>query len=155
MKIFIDADACPKVITEHLFKTAARLGLELVLVADKFMRIPSAENIRFIKVPPGTDSADLKIVELAEKNDVVITSDIPLADLVIKKEAYAVSPRGEVYTGANIKERLAVRDMMAEFRDNGMETGGPPAFSPKDRINFINRFDKLITQLMRNRRPKL
>ena len=146
MKIYVDADACPKVIKEVLYKTVNRLKIPLILVADKYLRIPSSPYISTIKVPSDIDSADEKIVELVVNGDLVITADIPLADLIVSQKAYAINPRGELYTEQNIKERLAIRDMMAEMRNSGLEFGGPPSFSFKDKEKFTNQLDRFLTK---------
>ena len=147
MKIYVDADACPKVIKEILYKTAERTKLELILVADQYMSVPHSAFIQFIRVKSGIDAADNKIAELVESKDLVITADIPLADKVVTKGAFALDPRGELYTERNIKERLAIRDMMAEFRENGMEGGGPPPFSPKNKQQFANELNKIVCRI--------
>ena len=146
MHIYIDADACPKVIKDVLYKAVERVQVHMTLVADQFMRIPQSQYVKSVKVPSGIDAADDKIVELAEPGDLVVTADIPLADLIVSKGAFAINPRGELYTEQNIKERLAVRDMMAEIRSTGVEFGGPPAFNPKDKQNFSNALDRFLTK---------
>ena len=144
MKIYVDADACPKVIKEILYKTAERTKIELILVADQYMSVPYSAVIQFIRVKPGINAADDKIVELVVAGDLVITADIPLADKVVGKGVLALNPRGELYTERNIKACLAIRDMMAEFRDNGMEGGGPPPFNQKNKQQFANELNKII-----------
>ena len=151
MHIYVDADACPKVIKEVLYRTVERTKLNMTLVADQFIKTPPSNHIKSIKVPTGIDSADDKIVELSQIGDLVITADIPLADLVVSKGAFAINPRGELYTEQNIKERLAIRDMMAEIRSNGVECGGPPTFNKKDKQNFTNQLDRFITKNMKNK----
>ncbi len=150
LQIYVDADACPKVIKEVLFKAIERVKVNMTLVADQFMRIPQSEYIRFLKVPSGIDAADEKIVELTEPGDLVITADIPLADLVVSKGAFAINPRGELYTEQNIKDRLAIRDIMAEIRSTGVDTGGPPPFNPKDKELFANQLDRFLTKHLKN-----
>ena len=149
MRIYVDADACPKVIKEVLYKVVKRVKVNLILVADQYLRIPQSEYVSAIQVPSDIDSADEKIVELLEAGDLVITADIPLADEVVTKGGFAINPRGELYTEQNIKERLAVRDMMAEMRSTGLEFGGPPAFSVKDKENFANQLDRFLTKLLK------
>ena len=151
MKIYVDADACPKVIKEVLYKAVQRLSVNMTLVADQYLRVPQSEFIKTIQVPSGIDSADEKIVELTEPGDLVITADIPLADEVVSKGAFAINPRGELYTEANIKERLAIRDMMTEMRNTGMEFGGPPPFNPKDKEKFANQLDRFLTKHLKKR----
>lgn len=151
MQIYVDADACPKVIKEVLFKAIERVKIQMTLVADQFMQIPRSDYIKFLKVPSEIDSADEKIVELAEPGDLVITADIPLADLIVSKGAFAINPRGELYTEQNIKDRLAVRDIMAEIRSTGVDTGGPPPFNQKDKENFANQLDRFLTKYTKGR----
>ena len=149
MKIFLDADACPKVIKEALFKVAIKRKIPLTLVADKFIQVPNSEFITFIKVSTGMDAADDKIVELINDGDLLISEDIPLADRAVSKGALVVSMHGNLLDERNIKERLSIRDMMAEMRDAGMETSGQRPFSDKDRQNFINQLDKVLTKLLK------
>jgi len=151
MRIYVDADACPKVIKEVLYKAVKRLKVEMTLVADQYLRIPQSEYIKTVQVPSDIDSADEKIVELLQAGDLVITADIPLADQVVSKGGFAINPRGELYTAQNIKERLAVRDMMAEMRSSGLEFGGPPAFNTKDKEKFANQLDRFLTKALKNR----
>ena len=152
MRIYVDADACPKVIKEVLYKVVKRVKIPMVLVADQYLHIPQSEYITAMQVPSGIDAADEKIVEIMEPGDLVVTADIPLADQVVSKGGFAINPRGELYTEQNIKERLAVRDMMAEMRSSGLEFGGPPAFSPKDKEKFANQLDRFITKQLKGLR---
>jgi len=149
MQIFIDGDACPAAIKEILYRAAERRGIPLVLVANQKIAIPESDYISGIVVDAGPDIADYRIVELAEKGDLVISADIPLADRVIGKGAYVIDPRGDIFTAENIKERLAVRDLMADLRNGGMETGGPPAFSQKDRKAFADQLDRFLAKYCR------
>ena len=144
MTIYIDADSCPKVIKEAVYKSAEKNKLKVVLVAAQFMQIPLSEFISLKVVPEGMDAADKKIVELLEPDDLVITSDIPLADFVIEKAAFVLTPRGEFLNQRNIKERLAMRDLMTEMRENGLVSSGPAPFSDRDRQNFINELHKFM-----------
>jgi hypothetical protein len=144
MKIWVDADACPVVIKEILFRVAERKQMQVTLVANHQMRIPPSKFISFIQVPAGFDVADNEIVKRLEKGDLVITGDIPLAAEVIDEGALALNPRGEMYTPENIKERLRMRDFMEEMRSSGVDTGGPPPLSQKDRQNFANHLDRLL-----------
>ncbi len=146
MKIWVDADACPGVIKEILFRAAARTGLPLTLVANHQMKIPRGSNISFILVPAGFDVADNEIVRNLSSGDLVITADIPLAAEVIGKGAHALNPRGELYTPENIRERLNMRDFFDTLRSVGIETGGPSAFSKKDRQHFASQLDRLLAQ---------
>jgi uncharacterized protein YaiI (UPF0178 family) len=148
MKIYIDADAFPKGVRDILIKASVRLKLGLIFVANKPLRLEKLVNLSMILVPEGTDVADERIAELVQPGDLVITADIPLADRVVTKKAFAMNPRGTLYTEHNIKDRLAMRDLLKDLRDNGMVTGGPAAFSKKDRQNFANQLDSfLIRQL--------
>ena len=147
MKIWVDADACPRMIKEVIFKVSARLKLNVILVANNQMNYPESELVRFVKVEQGADKADLYITENVENDDVVITADIPLASNVVQKDAYAINPRGEIYTKENVSERLSVRDFMQDLRDNGISTEGPRSFDQKDKQNFNNAFDRLLTSL--------
>ncbi len=146
MRIWVDADACPKVIKEILFRAAERLGIELTLVANAALRIPSSRFIKTLQVERGFDVADNRIVELVGKNDLVITADIPLAAAVVEKGGHALNPRGELYTPDNIKERLAMRNLMDELRSSGQISGGPPAINNSDRMAFANSLDRLLAK---------
>lgn len=149
LKIWVDADACPAVIKEILFRAAERLGVQLTLVANHFMRIPSSRCIDFLLVPSGFDVADNEIVRRLAARDLVITSDIPLAAAVVEKGGYALNPRGELYTVDNIRDRLSMRDFMDSLRGSGLDTGGPPALSQGDRQAFANNLDKFLTKFLR------
>jgi len=144
MKIWIDADACPKLIKEIIFRASARTGTPLILVANQAIRVPLNSLISTIQVPRGFDMADSKIVEEMSAGDLVITADIPLADVVIAKGGIALNPRGDLYSQENIKDRLATRDLMSELRDSGMITGGPKSLGLKDRQAFANKLDSLL-----------
>jgi uncharacterized protein YaiI (UPF0178 family) len=146
MKIWVDADACPVVIKEIIFKAADRTQVITTLVANHFIRTPPSKYISFIQVSSGFDVADDEIVKRIDGGDLVITSDIPLADEVVTKKAYALSPRGELYTKENIKSRLNIRDFMDTMRASGVHTGGPAALSQSDRQAFANHLDKLLSQ---------
>jgi len=144
-KIWIDADACPKAIKETVFKASARLNLPVVLVANSYQTIPHSDLVRLIIVDRGDDVADQYIVDHVEKNDLVITADIPLAARIVEKEAVAINPRGEIYTEENIGEILSMRNFMKELRDGGSLTGGPAAFSARDVQEFANSLNKLLS----------
>jgi uncharacterized protein YaiI (UPF0178 family) len=146
MKIWVDADACPVVIKEILFKAAERTGMQLTLVANQPVRTPPSRYIRMLQVTPGFDVADNEIVKRLSEGDLVITSDIPLAADVIEKGAYALSPRGELYSADSIGARLNMRDFMDTMRASGVDTGGPPALSQSDRKSFANHLDKLLAK---------
>jgi uncharacterized protein len=147
VKIWIDGDACPKVIKEVIYKASARLSIPVCLVANSQVYVPPAPHISSIQVDKGADIADQYIVEHVELQDLVVTADIPLADLVVKKGALAINPRGELYTEENISERLSMRDFMKDLRDGGVITGGPAAFGPKDKESFTNALNRLLTKL--------
>jgi uncharacterized protein YaiI (UPF0178 family) len=150
MKIWVDADACPAVIKDILFRAAERTGVSLTLVANHPMRIPRSGTIKFLKVAAGSDVADNEIVKRLSAGDLVITADIPLAAEVIEKEAHALNPRGELYSADNIRGRLNIRDFMDTLRDSGIDTGGPPPLSQRDRQSFANNLDTLLTRYFRN-----
>jgi len=149
MKIWVDADACPVVVKEIIYKAAKRTGVCVTLVANKPVRIPQWKCIKFIRVGSGPDVADKEIVRRLSSGDLVITADIPLAAEVIEKDGYALNPRGEMYSAEDIKSRLSVRDFMDTLRASGVDTGGPPALSQSDRQTFANQLDKFLTQHMK------
>ena len=146
MQIWVDADACPKVIKDILFRAAERLGVSLTLVANRPLRTPPSIYIRAIQVPAGFDVADNQIVQRLQRGDLVITADIPLAAEVVKKGGHALDPRGEFYTKGNIGERLAMRNFMDELRGGGVDTGGPSSFSQSDRLAFANELDRFLAK---------
>jgi hypothetical protein len=146
MKIWVDADACPVVIKDILFRAAERTGIQLTLVANQPVRIPPSRNIEFIQVASGFDVADNEIVKRLGDGDLVITGDIPLAAEVIENGGYALNPRGELYSVDNIRARLNMRDFMDTLRASGVDTGGPPALSQGDRKSFADHLDKLLTR---------
>lgn len=143
-KIWIDADACPKTVKEILFKTSARLKIELALVANAYQAIPLSALITLTIVGKKLDEADQYIVDHVLPGQLVITADIPLAAKVVEKEAFALNPRGELYTEENIGEILSMRDFMKELRDGGAITGGPSSFGAKDVEHFANALNKLF-----------
>lgn len=145
MKIWVDADACPVVVKEILFRAAIRTGVELTLVANQPVSAAKAPNIRTLQVPRGLDVADDEIVKRMAPGDLVITSDIPLAAEVIAKGGQALSPRGELHTKENIGARLNMRDFLETMRSSGVQpTGGPAAFSQRDKQTFANRLDRIL-----------
>lgn len=146
MHIWVDADACPKLIKDILFRAALRTGLPLTLVANQPVAIPPAPNIRSVQVGRGFDVADAHIVQSCTAGDLVITADIPLAALVVDKGAFALNPRGEFYTAENIRQRLTMRNLMEELRNAGMVSGGPAAMSQADRQVFANQLDRFLTR---------
>jgi uncharacterized protein YaiI (UPF0178 family) len=146
MRIWVDADACPKPIKEILFRAAERARIVVTLVANRNLWVPRSDWVRTVQVAGGFDVADRRIVELAERGDLVITADIPLAADVVAKGGLALDPRGELYTEENVQERLAVRNLMDELRGIGVETGGPSALGTSDRQAFANQLDRLLTR---------
>ena len=146
MKIWVDADACPVVIKEILFKAAERTGTQMTLVANQPIRVPPSRLINAIQVSSGFDVADDEIVKRLEAGDLVITGDIPLAADVIEKGGHALNPRGERYTADNIKARLNIRDFMDTLRGSGIDTGGPPALNQGDRKSFADHLDRILAR---------
>ncbi|WP_318437086.1 YaiI/YqxD family protein [Photobacterium leiognathi] len=146
MKIWVDADACPNVVKEILFRAADRTKVNVTLVANQYIRVPPSPFIRSTQVEQGFDVADNYIVQQAEAGDLIITADIPLADEVITKGAHALNPRGEMYTKDTIKQRLQMRDFMETMRSSGVQTGGPAPFSQADRQNFANKLDAFLAK---------
>ncbi|OMG52575.1 DUF188 domain-containing protein [Azonexus hydrophilus] len=147
MQIWVDADACPGVIKEIIFRAAERKQIQTTLVANQMLRTPPSKFIRAIQVPSGFDVADAHIVEQLSAGDLVVTADIPLAALVIERGAHALNPRGELYTTATIRERLNMRDFMEGLRAAGVETGGPAAFGQADRQAFANQLDRFLAKI--------
>lgn len=146
MKIWVDADACPVVIKEILFRAAERKSIETVLVANQYIRTPPSKFIKSMQVKAGFDVADDEIVKLLGPGDLIITSDIPLAAEVIEKGGLALSPRGEMFTSENIRARLNIRDFLDTMRASGEHTGGPAPLNQSDRQNFANHLDRLLAQ---------
>lgn len=146
MKLWVDADACPKVIRETIVRAAERTGVECTFVANHVVPVPKRANIHSLQVPAGFDIADNEIVRRVEANDLVITSDIPLADEVVSKGAQALSSRGELYTKDTIKARLNIRDFMDTMRSSGIQTGGPAALSQTERREFANHLDRILAK---------
>lgn len=144
MEIWVDADACPKVIKEILFRVADRTKINVTLVANQSIATPPSAFIKSIRVSAGFDVADNYIVQQANKNDLVITADIPLAAEVIDKGAHALNPRGEMYSTETIKQKLVMRDLMDELRGSGEVTGGPPPLNQRDRREFANQLDRFV-----------
>ena len=150
MQIWVDADACPRIIKDILFRAAERTRIPLILVANKLLWTPPSSVIRFLQVPRGFDVADREIVEQVKAGDLVVTADIPLASTVIGRGAHALDPRGVLYTADNIQERLAVRNLMDQLRASGVETSGPAPWSQRDSRAFANQLDRLLSA---DRRP--
>lgn len=153
MKIWVDADACPRVIKEIIFRASERLELPVVLVANTSLARHDSELIESVVVADGFDVADDYIAEHAMADDLVITADIPLAARVVDKGGIALDPRGELYSGENIGERLAMRNLMMELRGGGLVQGGPAPFSLNDRQRFASTLDRILTMLLRGMRP--
>lgn len=146
MHIWVDADACPGVIKDILFRAAERTKIETTLVANQLLRVPPSPYIRALQVPQGFDVADQRIAQEVQPGDLVITADIPLASLAIERGGFALNPRGEIYTPDNIRERLTMRNFMEELRGSGMEIGGPSAFSQSDRQAFAGALDRFLAR---------
>lgn len=144
MQIWVDADACPNVVKEILFRAAVRTKISLTLVANQNLHVPPSPHIKAVRVGAGFDVADRWIAGQVGCGDLVITGDIPLAAEVIARKAFALNPRGEFYSAENIKERLAMRNFMEELRSAGTDIGGPPAFSQADRQAFANQLDRFL-----------
>ncbi|MBP0598434.1 YaiI/YqxD family protein [Herbaspirillum sp. LeCh32-8] len=144
MQIWVDADACPGVIKDMLFRVAERTMVRVTLVANRALRTPPSRYVKSMVVPQGFDVADREIVKLCVAGDLVITADIPLAAEVVAKGAVALNPRGELYTAANIGQALNMRNFMEELRSSGVETGGPPAFSQSDGRAFARELDRYM-----------
>ncbi|ROR06821.1 YaiI/YqxD family protein [Erwinia sp. JUb26] len=149
MPIWVDADACPKVIKEVLYRAADREQVMVTLVANQSLSVPPSRFLRTLRVAAGFDVADNEIVQRAEAGDLVITADIPLAAEVMEKGAVALNPRGERYSEATIRERLTMRDFMDTMRASGVQTGGPPTLNQRDRQAFANELDKWLQQQKR------
>jgi len=146
MTIWVDADACPVVVKEILFRAADRTGMQVTLVANQFIRVPPSRHINALQVSAGFDVADNEIVKRMIAGDLVITSDIPLAAEAIEKGGLALSPRGELHTTENIKARLNMRDFMDTMRASGVDTGGPPPLSQSDRKAFASHLDTWLAR---------
>jgi uncharacterized protein YaiI (UPF0178 family) len=145
-KIWVDADACPKVIKEILYRAAERVGVQLILVANQALQVPNSRHIRSVRVEAGFDVADNYIVQQAQPGDLVVTADIPLAAEIVEKECLALNPRGELYTTENIRQRLNMRDFMDTMRGSGIDTGGPAPLGQAERKAFANQLDRFLAQ---------
>jgi len=150
MQIWVDADACPAVIKDILYRVAERTQIQVTLVANQLLRVPGSKFVRSVQVPSGADVADTEIVERLSPGDLVVTGDIPLAARVLEKGGYALNPRGDFYTQDTIAQQLTMRAFMEELRSGGIDTGGPPAFSQADRQQFANALDRHLAR----HRPK-
>lgn len=146
MHIWVDADACPVVIKDILFRAAERAQVPMTFVANQYIRTPPSQLIKSVQVPPGFDVADNHIAQGVEAGDLVITQDIPLAAIVIEKGAEAITPRGDRLTKESIKQRLSVRNFMEELRASGVQTGGPPPLNQSDRQAFANQLDRWLAR---------
>jgi uncharacterized protein len=150
MRIYVDADGFPRAAKDILIRVVLRLRVPVVFVANKPVRHDPSVLISSLIVPEGPDIADDRIAELAAPGDLVVTADIPLADRVVAKGAYALNPRGKLYTEENIKDRLAMRDLLSELRNGGLMTGGPPAFGRKDAQAFADQLDRFLVKSLMN-----
>ena len=150
MQIWVDADACPKVVKDILFRVADRVKIQVTLVANQSLITPKSPFIKSVLVASGFDVADNYIVQEIQKDDLIITADIPLAAEVIEKGGHALNPRGELYSTETIKQKLVMRDLMDELRGTGeMMGGGPPPLNQRDRREFANQLDRFIAKFNR------
>lgn len=149
MHIWVDADACPGIIKDVLFKVAMRREIRLTLVANTHLSVPSSSFINVVRVSSGFDEADREIIRLVEPGDLVVTADIPLADSIVDKGAIGLNPRGELYTRDNIKGLLRMRNLMEELRSGGMASGGPAPLGPRDKQEFTNQLDRFLTRSLK------
>lgn len=150
-RIWVDADACPKAVKELVMRTAFRRRIRTIFVANSYMRLPLSEFVELRLVAQGSDKADDCIVEMAAFDDIAVTADIPLADRLVKKDILTLNPRGEEYTGGNIGERLAMRNLMEGLRSAGAITGGPKEFGAADLQRFANALDRAVTKRLKKR----
>lgn len=146
LHIWVDADACPRVIKDIVFRAAERRGVSTTLVANRMLSLPASSFVRAVQVEAGADIADSYIVQHLNAGDLVITADVPLAARVIEAGAHALNPRGDAYTVNSIREQLSLRNFMDELRGSGVNTGGPAAFSQQDRQNFANQLDRFLAR---------
>ncbi len=152
MQIWVDADACPGVIKDILYRAAERAQVTLTLVANQPLHTPRSPYIKTLQVAAGFDVADQRIAQQVQPGDLVVTADIPLAADVIERGGHALNPRGELYTQENIKERLTLRNFMGELRHSGVATGGPPSLNQNDRRAFADQLDRFLAQHSPQRR---
>lgn len=150
MKIWIDADACPGAVREIVLRAVERVKVKAVFVANKRINLPLSEWLSTVQVSHGLDVADAHIATNAQPGDLAVTQDIPLAARLVKKGVVTLDVRGEVFTEESIDERLSVRNFMQGLREEGVVTGGPAGFGPKDRQRFADSFDRELTRLVRN-----
>lgn len=146
MHVLVDADACPAVVKDVLFRAARRVEICVTLVANQYLRTPPSPFIKSIQVPAGFDAADDRIVELATAGDLVINADIPLAAAALDKGAHVLDPRGGWFSRENIEERLTMREMMSQLRSAGIDTGGPPPYSARDSNAFARQLDRFLAR---------
>ncbi|AKF24713.1 hypothetical protein YH65_04420 [Sulfurovum lithotrophicum] len=146
MTLFIDGDAFPNLLKPIVLRSIERLALPTKVIANKKINIGRSSHIEYIIVDQGADEADHRIVDLCQKDDLVITADIPLSDRIISKEGHAIDHRGELYSIENIKQYLAMRNLMESIRESGEMTGGPKAFGPKDAHAFANQFNAFLAK---------
>jgi len=149
LHIWVDADACPVVIKEIIFRAAERRQVHVTLVANKLLTIPRSPLIHAVRVSSGFDEADNYIAEQVDAGDLVITADIPLASMVIERGGHALNPRGERYSADTIRQKLTMRDFMDQLRGSGIQTGGPPALSQRDRKAFGDELDRFLALALR------
>jgi uncharacterized protein YaiI (UPF0178 family) len=154
MQIWVDADACPVVVREILFRAADRARVRVTLVANQPMRRAVSPFIHFVQVPAGFNVADARIVEMMQAGDLVITADVPLAASVIEKGGVALDPRGTLYTAENVRERLSLRNFMDELRGSGVNTGGPATLGQRERQLFANQLDRWLTRTTASSQPQ-
>ena len=153
MKIWVDADACPGAVRDILLRASQRLKVPLVFVANRALSLPRSELVSTVQVGAGLDVADRHIAESAQRGDLAVTQDIPLAALLVPRGVVVLDPRGELFTEENIAERLSVRNFMQELRESGVMTGGPSGFSAQDRQQFAASLDRELTRLVKAGRP--
>ena len=146
MHIWVDADACPAVVKDILYRVAERVPVDVTLVANQLLRVPGSRHIRALQVPSGADAADAEIVARVEPGDIVVTGDIPLAALVLERGGLPLNPRGDWYTKDTIAQQLTMRAFMDELRGSGVDTGGPAAYSQADRQRFANALDRELAK---------
>jgi uncharacterized protein YaiI (UPF0178 family) len=151
VKIWVDADACPGAIKDLIFRASRRLALPVYLVANRSIHIPPSSLVRLIQVGKAPDAADHYIAAHVAPHDLVVTADIPLAAAVVDKQAMAIDPRGEIYTDENVKDRLAMRNLMQDLRTSGLVQGGPAQLAATDRQKFAAALDRSLTQLLKRR----
>lgn len=149
MRIWVDADACPRAIKEVILRAGERRKIRITFVANQGQSLPRSLLVDFVQVEKGSDVADAYILAQAKPGDLVITQDIPLAAELVAASVHTINPRGELYTEANIRERLNMRDFMDQMRGAGLTTGGPPPLNEKDKQLFANSLDRLLTRLSR------